>query len=678
MTQAGALAVPSTRAVGSWARVGWAVFAATTVSCVLAVALDLHDGRGSRPYVFIAVAEVLGALGLLLTSRMPHHRISWVIAAGGLWWGVSLLVSAYAVEALVTDPGSLPGGIAAAVFDSWAWLPGLALFLSLLLVLMPDGRLASRRWWPVPASVAVGTVVFAVVSSTDASFTLAGTKVANPLATQGLVTDVLATVGVTLVLVGLAGSVAAFLVRYRRSEGIENQQLRWVGASLGLALTLAVVGAMTWDVLPVAALPALSLLALTGGITVAVLRYRLYELDVVVNRAAVYLVLTLVVVGAYVVAVGLVGSFVSRRGDFVVSLVVTGLVAICFQPLRERVQRVVNRLMYGERDDPYLAIAGLSRTLASSLQVDEVLPAAVETLGRTLALEYVGVSAVTGADAPSEKIAAYGIPSGGARVYPLVHQGVAVGELEVAPRLGERLRPRDERLIADLTPQVAGAVHAVELAHELESARARLVRLREEERRRIRRDLHDGLGPALAGLTFTIDAARNLAGSDLARADELLASATEQIRSLISDVRRLIYGLRPPTLDELGLVASLRGLASRDGSGAPRIHVDAPDVLPPLDAAVEVATYRIVQEAVTNVARHAHARRCTIRLVLEPTALVLDVADDGRGFAERRAGVGLQTMRERALELGGTCEVSSTPGVGTTVSVRLPRQEVAV
>jgi signal transduction histidine kinase len=334
--------------------------------------------------------------------------------------------------------------------------------------------------------------------------------------------------------------------------------------------------------------------------------------------------------------------------------------------------------MYGERDDPYLAIASLSRTLASSLQVDEVLPAAVETLGRTLALEYVGVSGVAGPGALSVEIAAYGIPLGDARVYPLDHQGVSVGELRVAPRSGERLRSRDERLIADLAPQVAGAVHAVELAHELESARGRLVRLREEERRRIRRDLHDGLGPALAGLTFTIDAARNLAESDLTRADELLASATDQIQSLIADVRRLIYGLRPPTLDELGLVASLRGLASHDGSDGPRIHVDAPDVLPPLDAAVEVAAYRIVQEAVTNVARHAHARRCTIRIVLEPAALLLDVTDDGRGFADRRAGVGLQAMRERALELGGTYDVSSTPGVGTTVSVRLPRQEVAV
>jgi signal transduction histidine kinase len=621
----------------------------------------------------VTVTEILAVLGLLLTSQRPENRVSWAIAAAALWWAIGNFMHAYAVVGVVTHPGSLPAGVAAAWFDNWMWLPGLALFLSFLLVLVPDGRLPSRQWWPVPAAAALGAVFGSLLVSISPEFELADERIANPLHTSSALLEVPGVTGAALVVAGLVGALVAFVVRFRRTRGEARAQLRWILVSLGLAVVFA-LGAFAWDVSPFFQIfPAASLLALPAGITIAVLKYRLYDLDVVVNRAAVYLVLTLAVVGAYVLAVGLVGSYVSRRGDFVVSLVVTGLVAICFQPLRERVQRVVNRLMYGERDDPYVAIAGLSRTLASSLQVDDVLPAAVETLGRTLALEYVGVSA----DPGGEELAAYGTSSRDARVYPLVHQGVAVGELRVAPRPGERLRPRDDRLVADLAPQVAGAVHAVALAHELESARARLVRLREEERRRIRRDLHDGLGPALAGLTFTIDAARNLAGSDLERADELLVSAAEQAQSLIVDVRRLIYGLRPPTLDELGLVASLRSLTSRDGAGTARIDVDAPESLPPLDAAVEVATYRIVQEAVTNVARHAHARRCTVRLALEPAALVLDVADDGRGFSDRRAGVGLQTMRERALELGGTCEISSTPGLGTTVSVRLPRHEVA-
>jgi signal transduction histidine kinase len=338
------------------------------------------------------------------------------------------------------------------------------------------------------------------------------------------------------------------------------------------------------------------------------------------------------------------------------------------------VQQVVNRLMYGERDDPYLAMAGLGRTLASSLQVDAVLPTAVETIGRTLALQYVGLNVAGHAELREQAVAAYGTPAGDVLVFPLIHHGAPTGELLLAPRPGERLRERDHRLIADLAPQVAAAVHAVGLSQELQAARRRLVKLREEERRRIRRDLHDGLGPALAGLTCTLDAVRNLADSDHEHANELLASATDQVQTLIADVRRLIYGLRP--LDELGLVAAMRALASREASLGTRGDVRAPDSVPPLAAAVEVAAYRIVQEALTNVARHAIARACTVRVSVEPTALRLEVADDGRGFSQRGvgAGVGLRAMRKRAAELGGTCEITSAAGVGTTVSARLPLQ----
>jgi signal transduction histidine kinase len=612
-------------------------------------------------------------MGLLLTTRLPRHRISWVLALAGLWWGVGVFSSAYAVEALVGDPGSLPWGIASAWLDSWMWLPGIALFLCALLVLMPDGRLSSRRSWPVPAAVVAGTTLATLLPATDARFDVAGTQIANPLASDSPLIELAGIAGGLLAVAGLVAALVNFVLRYRRSEGDAKQQLRWVVISFAAAVVLGVFGALMWGVVPGATLlPALALVALPAGIAVAVLKYRLYELDLVVNRAAVYFLLTVAVIAAYVLAVGLVGSYLSRRGDLVVSLVVTGIVAIGFQPLRERVQRFVNRLMYGERDDPYFATAELGRTLARSLRVDAVLPTAVETIGRTLALQYVGVR-----DSGQADIAVFGTPATDVLVFPLIHHGASIGELRLAPRPGERLRPRDERLIDDLAPQVAAAVHSVALSRELESARRRMVRLREEERRRIRRDLHDGLGPALAGLTFTLDAVRNLAESDLERADELLASATGQVRSMIGDVRRLIYGLRPPALDELGLVASLHGL-SREVANRTRVEIAAPDVLPPLEAAVEVATYRIVQEALTNVARHARARTCLVRLSLEPRVLALEVRDDGRGFSERGIGVGLQAMRERAVELGGSCEIRSTPRQGTTVSVRLPREDVVV
>ena len=297
-----------------------------------------------------------------------------------------------------------------------------------------------------------------------------------------------------------------------------------------------------------------------------------------------------------------------------------------------------------------------------------MLPTAVETIGRTLALQYVGLT--VGGDVA---VATYGTPRADILGFPLVHQGATIGELQLAPRPGERLRERDHRLIADLTPQVAAAVHAVGLLHELQAARRRLVELREEERRRIRRDLHDGLGPALAGLTFTLDAARNLTASDPERADDLLATATNQAQTLITDVRRLIDGLRPPALDELGLAASFRALATRDPTLGVEARVDAPASLPELPAAVEAAAYWIAQEALTNVRRHAHASSCTIRLAAAPNAVCLEIQDDGVGLRDASAGLGLHTMAERAFELGGTCAITPATGGGTLVSVSLPR-----
>jgi signal transduction histidine kinase len=663
-----ARSAPSVRSHARTVRLGRAAFGVTSVAWAVAVVLDLRTGAYAG-LVYVCVAEALAAMGLLLTTRMPQHRVSWVIAIAALWWGITGLANAYAVEALVEDPGSLPGGLAAAWLDNWAWLPGLALFLGSLLVLMPDGSLPSRRWWPVPVSLAFGTVLASASLSATSSFELAGQPVSNPLASDSVALAAAGVTGVALVVGGLVAALASFVVRYRRSDGDRRQQLRWVVVSLGLAVSMAVAGALAWGTVPgAAALPAIALLALPAGIAVAVLKYRLYELDLVVNRALVYFLLTAGVIAGYVAVVGLVGSYLSRRDDLLLPLFVTGVVAICFQPLRERVQRMVNRLMYGERDDPYRAIAGLGRTLADALQVDAILPTAVETIGRTLALQYVEVN-TGGHGGPA--IVTYGTATEDVLVLPLIHQGATAGELVLAPRPGERLRERDRRLIADLAPQVAAAVHAVGLSRELQAARRRLVELREEERRRIRRDLHDGLGPALAGLTFTIDAVGNLAESDQQRAKELLASANDQVQTLIADVRRLIYGLRPPALDELGLVPAIRALASREASLAMRVDVHAADSIPPLAAAVEVAAYRIVQEALTNAARHAFARVCTVHISVEPTALCLKVSDDGRGFSQPAFGVGLRAMRERAAELGGTCEISSAAAIGTVVSVRL-------
>jgi signal transduction histidine kinase len=264
------------------------------------------------------------------------------------------------------------------------------------------------------------------------------------------------------------------------------------------------------------------------------------------------------------------------------------------------------------------------------------------------------------------------------RCIPLIHQGETVGYIVLGPRApNEAFSTTDLRLLEDLAPQVGVAVHAVRLAADLQRSREQLVLAREEERRRLRRDLHDGLGPQLAGLALKLETLRNRLRDD-PLADSLLADLAKRTQDATADIRHLVFELRPPTLDEFGLVMALReGVTqfTQQGANGVRITFDAPESLPPLPAAVEVAVYRITQEALTNVIRHADASSCLVRLSLDESAglLCLEVQDDGKGLSmRRRAGVGLNSMRERAEELGGTFTVTPVPTGGTCLTAQLP------
>jgi signal transduction histidine kinase len=348
-------------------------------------------------------------------------------------------------------------------------------------------------------------------------------------------------------------------------------------------------------------------------------------------------------------------------------------VAVLFQPLRDRLQRGVNRLMYGERDDPYAVVSRLGQRLEATLAPDAVLPTIVETVKEALKLPYAAI-ALRGNGAP-RVAASVGKPVAEPLRLALTYQSEPVGELLLGPRSpGETFGPDDRRLLEGLARQAGVAAHAVRLTADLQRSRERLVATREEERRRLRRDLHDGLGAQLAGLNIQTGVLRNLISRDPAAADALVVELREELRAAIADIRRLVYDLRPPTLDDLGLAAALDQLAERYGSEGeqPRVLVEAPENLPPLPAAVEVAIYRIAQEALTNVVRHAQAKECFVRLILNGD-VTLDIVDDGVGILEERsAGVGLYSMRERAAELGGSCVVESVPEGGTRVLVQLP------
>jgi signal transduction histidine kinase len=504
--------------------------------------------------------------------------------------------------------------------------------------------------------------------------------------------------------------IGAALYRYRALRATPAEESA-IWALVGVALLL--VGQWAAEPLALLSLPSLSPASMPSGflpmymimgmllpvaalacLAVALLGDELFRVEVVLNRALVYSLLTLLIVGVYGAVVGYLSLLFREQGSVWFSLLAAGLVAVLFQPLRERVQRFVNGLLYGERDDPYRVIAGLGERLERALEPAAVPAAVVETVHDSLRLPYAAI-AIPGAGG-EELLVAAGAPSGEPLAFPIAYQGGMVGRLLVCPRRGDAgLSAADRSLLADLAQQAGPAIHGLRLladlqrlSADLQSSREQLVLSREEERRRLRRNLHDDLAPTLAGLSLRAGAIADLIDADPARAAALADSLDAAIRDAVGSVRRLVYDLRPAALDELGLLGAIRERALDYGSGPGlRVSVDTPETLPPLPAAVEVAAYRIVQEGLMNVARHAAATHCRIRLAAGDGQLAIEIVDDGVGLPVGRVGnlsedagklpalqegVGLPSIRERATELGGACAVSPGPDGGTRLWVSLP------
>jgi signal transduction histidine kinase len=494
--------------------------------------------------------------------------------------------------------------------------------------------------------------------------------------------------------IGLGTALYTQAYRYRRvSSATQRQQIKWVVFGIASALSVFICLNLALSVFaPAPTSPSTlatlliaylfvyaTLLLIPLSISIAMLRHHLFDVDLVINRTLVYSALTTSVVVLYVLVVGGLGAALQVQGSLIVSLIATGLAAVMFQPLRERLQRAVNRLMYGERDDPYAVLSRLGSRLESTLAPHAVLPAVVVTVKEALRLPHVAVEVAK--NGTFETAASAGEPLGEYLRLPLLYGGERVGQLVLGMRPGEEdFSPADRRLLDDLARQIGAAVHAARLADEavrlsedLQRSRERLVTAREEERRRLRRDLHDGLGPQLAAVTMKAEAARDLLALDQGQSEALLEDIIARAQEAITEVRRLVYGLRPPALDELGLLGALRTQAAHGEHNGLRVTVEAPEDLPPLPAAVEVAAYRIVLEAVNNAARHAGARSCAMSLAVDSDLLRLEITDDGCGIPDDRpAGVGLHSMRERAEELGGSCVVEASPEGGTRVRAVLP------
>jgi signal transduction histidine kinase len=582
------------------------------------------------------------------------------------------------------------------VLDPFSWsrylLQPLNFLLDVSVILVyifPDGRFVPRwtRW------LALVTIVFSI-----GRHFLAGTLL-NP---DHLPWNLGEYQSQIFLLIGLI----ALVYRYQRdANAVQRQQIKWITAGallLGLfyfahfliyRTPLYDRWAAGWSprevfisqmILEPGWYVGQSLVAAAIGL--ALFRYRLWDIDAVINRVLVYGSLTLLTMAVYLAAVATLGYLFGQLADTYLFFLATGFVAILFEPLRQRLQRLVNRGMYGERDDPYAVLTRLSDALKNSSTPEANLAAITTTIGTALKIPYVSIQIYSNG---VERISAvYGEVKQGYLNFPLTYQGEKIGSLFVARRSpGEEFSKADFQLIENIARQAGSTAHAVQMYVELVRSRAEIVSTREEERRRLRRDLHDGLGPILSSQTLKMAAVRQLVRQNPDRAEVLVDDMIQQNENTVTEVRRLVYGLRPPALDVLGLVDAVRDLVlqteqtDRSASSIKIQVLGPPDGLPVLPAAVEVNAYRIALEALTNAVRHSEGQNCRILFHMEEKGqstsselgLLVQVSDDGAGIpAAYRAGVGMRSMRERAEELGGTLLVESVLPHGSRISAWLP------
>jgi signal transduction histidine kinase len=695
-----ATAVP--HLAGTWlrvARVAWVILALVALG-ILISSLPGYAVRMTGQLSHVSSEEPTASIIVFAASSGLASLASAVLSLGLAWMffrrrfdepvaaALSFYLLIYAVvmagplehwDAYWTD-GSLPVETLQALLLA---TPTVALFL-----LFPSGRFVpSWTRWVLLLTVPWSLSLF-FLPSLDGPFLSEMSPFALTLLAVGYFTF-------------LAAGLYAQNYRYRRvSSAAERQQTKWV--MFGFALWLIYILISSVPYFYITSLPAgtpapwwapasergwfRALTIIPVSLALAVSRYRLWDIDLVISRALVYGALTVSVIGVYALVVGTAGALLQTQGNWLTALLATGLVAVLFQPLRERLQRWVNRLVYGQRDEPFEVLTRLGQQLEGTLSPEMVYPAILETVAQTLKVPFTSIAVRQGDG--YETAESYGKPSTHLVTYPLEHQGEVVGQLRVAHRApGEDFTEADERLLRSIARQAGAAIHVVELTTDLQYSRQRLVATREEERRRLRRDLHDGLGPTLAAHMLKIGSARALLDHEQAAADGLLTELEIDVEATLAEVRRLVYNLRPPALDQLGLVGAIRAHVAEyergnAGVGAEDLSItlDVPDELSSLPAAVEVATYYIVREGLTNVIRHAEARQCTIWLALDKANsqqgsdhLKVSIRDDGQGLPDDyHAGVGLTSMRERAEEVGGVFTVDSAAGRGTRLSAELP------
>jgi signal transduction histidine kinase len=678
------------------ARVAWSLWAVGLVLAVVGMWLSaqyrpatLMLGDAGMLLAFLT----LGAVGALVASRPQGRAIGWVLVAVISVGGAQFAANAYAMYSLRV--AELPGVEWAAWFGTWAWIVPFGFTGSLLLLLFPDGRLPSRRWRPFALFLGI-LAAFVVVAFGFGKPTFWLGALSNPAHVpllRGIYRTANTPMAWSLFLAAVVGSVASLIVRFRRADRIQRQQIKWfvfgaafLGVQFLVQAVLEIAGAresLAYQIVESGG-ALVGLLMLAAGAGIGILKHRLFDIDVVLNKAVVYGALAAFVTLVYVGIVVGVGALVGSRGNVLLSILATAVIAVLFQPIRDRARHFANRLVYGKRATPYEVLSEFSDRVGSSYADDDVLPrmarVVAEGTGASRADVWLRIGAElrrvaswpSGDQASSLPLRDGRLPEidGADRSFAIREGEELLGALSMTKPPQEPLTPGEEKLLADLAGQAGLILRNVRLLEELRASRQRLVAAQDQERRRLERNIHDGAQQQLVALAVKLRLVESLAEKDPPKAREMAARAKTETQEALENLRDLARGIYPPLLADQGLAAALQAQARKSPL---RVEV-RPDRIGRYSQEAEAAVYFCVLEALQNVAKYAHASGAAVTLAEEDGHFVFAVTDDGQGFEVETTskGTGLQNMADRLDALGGSIEIESSPGAGTTVTGRIP------
>jgi signal transduction histidine kinase len=676
-------------------RLAWALLVSDLALIGWGLALEAGYRQGDEDVVFIygGIGLVLGygGVGALIASRHPRNSIGWLFCGIAAIFALTAFADEFVTRGLVT--GSMTMVVPLAWLQSWIFVAALVA-VPLVLLLFPDGRPPSPRWrfllWAIGAFALLAVLGF--ILSPNPLETPERFPLENPTAVESLapLADVFLTVGGFGSLVAALAALTSLVLRFRRASGDERQQIRWL-AYVGLAaLVLMITSFATESIVAVNnVMFFLFFLVLAIGIPaatgIAILKHRLYEVDVVIRRTLIFGALATFISVIYVAVVVVIGTRATDSASLVPSLVATAIVAALFQPIRRRVTRLANRLVFGKRAEPYEVLARFSNRVGATYAADDVVPRTARVIAEGTGASRVEIwLGAGGTPHPSAIWPADGAPGpSDPLIQEIRHQDQALGEIRVWTAPGQPLRPTEEKLLADLASQTGLVIRNLSLtgelearvdelslrARELQESRMRIVQAHDAERRRLERNIHDGAQQHLVALAVKLRLVGATAAKDPQQAMDQLMELRGQTDLALTTLLDLSSGIYPAVLEEQGIGAALT--VQGRATGVP-VSVDS-DGVDRLPIEIEAAVYFVCLEAMQNAAKYAKGTRVRVRLARDDDGLSFWVEDDGVGFdsAVEPRGTGLQNMRDRLAAFGGDVAITSTPGAGTTVSGRL-------